>query len=188
MIVRGDIVKSRAEYQRRYRAKHRKKAADCARKYYAEHREDAAEYQREYRTKHPEEVAEANRKWRANNSEKVAEDKRKYYAEHREKVAEYRRKYIRTVAGNLRMRFYGMKRRCENPDATGYHNYGGRGIKCKFKTAKEFVSYVMDELKVDPRGLQIDRIDNDGNYEPGNIRFVTAKVNSNNKRRNSKHV
>ena len=45
--------------------------------------------------------------------------------------------------------------------------------------------YVIDELRVDPRGLQIDRIDNDGHYEKGNIRFVTC-VENNNNRCNSK--
>jgi hypothetical protein len=72
-----------------------------------------------------------------------------------------------------------MKRRCINPECRAYKWYGGRGIKCLF-TSNEFVSYVMDELKVDPRRLECDRIDNDGNYERGNIRFVTHEVNMQN--------
>ncbi|KKK99325.1 hypothetical protein LCGC14_2633830, partial [marine sediment metagenome] len=70
-----------------------------------------------------------------------------------------------------------------------YKNYGGRGIENKFKSLDDFRCYVTDFLGITEfeqiKGLQIDRIDNDGDYKPGNMRFVTAKVNSNN-RRNSK--
>lgn len=43
------------------------------------------------------------------------------------------------------------------------------------------MNYVVDILKVDPRGFDIDRIDNNGHYEKGNIRFVTHKENCNNR-------
>jgi len=151
-IVQGDIMKNGAERQRRYRAKHRKK------------------------------LAEACRQWRAKNPEKIAEYRCRHRVEHRKKVAEANRRYAATIVGSLRKRFSGMRSRCDNPNDRGYKYYGGRGIKCKFKDSNEFVDYVVSVLKVDPCGLQVDRIDNNGHYEPGNIRFVTAKVNSSNRR------
>jgi hypothetical protein len=72
--------------------------------------------------------------------------------------------------------FSNVNSRCNNPRDISYKWYGGRGIKCKFKSVDEFVSYVVNNL-------QIDRIDNNGHYERGNIRLTTAKENSNNRRR-----
>jgi len=92
------------------------------------------------------------------------------------------KEYNRTIRGHLRRIYAGMKCRCDNPKAKDFKDYGGRGIRLKF-TSDEFVDYVINTLKVDPRGLQIDRINNDGHYEKGNIRFVTAKINNNNRRK-----
>ncbi len=99
---------------------------------------------------------------------------------------EYQKKYYNTIVGYLRYVFGGINRRCNSPGCSNYRNYGGRGIQNKFKSSDEFVNYVIDGLKVDPRGLQIDRIDNGGHYEKGNIRFVTRKENNNNRRNNKK--
>ena len=74
-----------------------------------------------------------------------------------------------------------MNQRCNNPEAQNYKYYGGRGIKNKFTSLDEFRDYVMNELRVDPRGLDIDRIDNSGHYEKGNIRFITHKENCQNR-------
>ena len=74
-----------------------------------------------------------------------------------------------------------MKYRCTDPKAHNYNRYGGRGIRICFRDATTFANYVMNELQVDPRGLTIDRINNDGNYEPGNIRFITSIENQRNK-------
>ncbi len=91
-------------------------------------------------------------------------------------------KYHGTIHGYLHRLFRRMLYRCYDPNYKGYKHYGGRGIKVCFKSADGFIDYVINKLQVDPRGLQIDRIDNDGNYESGNIRFVTCRENLMNRR------
>ena len=88
-----------------------------------------------------------------------------------------------TINRYLRHLFNNMKQRCCNLKRKDYERYGGRGIKVIFQSANEFIEYVVNVLQIDPRDLQIDRINNDGNYEKGNIRFVTAKENMQNQRR-----
>lgn len=104
-----------------------------------------------------------------------------------EKQKTARKHYEQSLIGCIRRRFYAIKQRCNNPKHPAYKYYGGRGIELKF-TSDEFVDYVINELKIDPRGLDIDRIDNNKHYEPGNIRFVTHKENCNNKRQRRKNA
>ena len=115
------------------------------------------------------------------NKEKRKRYAKKYRQAHKDKIAEcykeYGKRYRRTIAGCLRTKFNSMKHRCNSPKNKRYYDYGGRGIKCLFKSSDEFVDYVVNVLKVDPRGLEIDRKDNNGNYERGNIRFVTRSEN-----------
>ena len=94
----------------------------------------------------------------------------------------YDKRHNKTIFRCLEQAYYSAKNRCENPTVHNYHRYGGRGIKCLFKSKSEFINYVLKEIfKVKLDNLQMDRIDNDGNYEKGNIRFITAKENGNNK-------
>lgn len=78
-----------------------------------------------------------------------------------------------------------MKYRCYNPKSIGYHRYGGRGIKvCDewFENSKNFLKWAIDNgYKF---GLEIDRINNNGNYEPSNCRWATSSQNSNNRSTN----
>lgn len=92
-----------------------------------------------------------------------------------------RKEYLATIDGYLHAKFDNIKYRCNNPKAHNYMYYGGKGVKCLFSSVDEFISYVVNELQIDPRGLDIDRIDNDGNYERGNIRFITRNENLQNK-------
>lgn len=108
---------------------------------------------------------------------------REYDHTHRVKTNIRRKRYRRTIEGCLRTRFHAIKQRCVNPKNKSYKNYGGRGIECLFENADAFVNYIINELKIDPRGLFTDRIENNGNYEYGNIRFVTAKESANNRRK-----
>lgn len=71
------------------------------------------------------------------------------------------------------------KDRCENQNNKAYDYYGGRGIQFKFKTFEEFYN----EVGLRPsKEYSIDRIDVNGHYERGNIRWATPKEQANNKR------
>ena len=75
-----------------------------------------------------------------------------------------------------------MKSRCENKNREKYKDYGARGINVcdEWKDAEKFCKWSLENGYKE--GLQIDRIDVNGNYEPSNCRWVTPKVNSRNRR------
>jgi len=76
-----------------------------------------------------------------------------------------------------------MKRRCKNPNLACYKNYGGRGISVCQKWSNDFSIFKKWALKSGYKdNLSIDRINNDGNYKPGNCRFVTKGENCRNQR------
>ena len=83
----------------------------------------------------------------------------------------------------LDRRLTAAKRRCENPKDPQYKNYGARSIKFEFSGVTEAGLYLIKELGLPDREMELDRIDTNGNYGPGNLRFVTRKENASNQRR-----
>jgi hypothetical protein len=81
-----------------------------------------------------------------------------------------------------------MVQRCRNPKNPEWHNYGQRGIKVCEEWLESSNFLVWAAANGWEPGLQIDRIDNDGDYAPANCRFVTAAENSNNRRSHGKTV
>ena len=76
-----------------------------------------------------------------------------------------------------------IKQRCFNPKHKSYKDYGGRGITICPEWTDSYITFRDWSLNNGYKeGLQINRIDNNGNYEPNNCNFVTIKENSWNRR------
>ena len=81
---------------------------------------------------------------------------------------------------------YAMIERCYNPHCKAYRNCGARGIKVCEEWASSFKLFVSFALSHGYKtSLEIDRINNDGDYEPSNIHFVDRKANCRNRRNNT---
>jgi len=74
--------------------------------------------------------------------------------------------------------------RCENVNNHAYADYGGRGIRVCARWRCSFENFLADMGPRPSATHSIDRIDNDGHYEPGNCRWATALVQARNSRRN----
>lgn len=119
-------------------------------------------YRHQYYLEHKEVIQLQSKNWQQQNIDKSNLSKSEWLKRNKEQ----------RILTNIRYR-------CNNPKQTYYENYGGRGIKCLIKSPDEIVSAIG---KWPGKGYSIDRINNDGHYEIGNIRWATPKQQANNRR------
>jgi len=107
---------------------------------------------------------------------------KEYYEKHKEKMN--RQSKENADSKPLYRTWSSMKTRCLNKNHEAYHNYGGRGIKVcdRWMKYENYIEDILKEIGPKPEGKSVDRIDNDGNYEPGNVRWATRKEQRANRR------
>ena len=104
------------------------------------------------------------KKWRLKNKEKCREYAQKHYQQNRENEYKRTKEYCTTFSGYCVKLIGQIKQRCKN-------QYNKHGIKLCF-TRIELQKW-LKQNNIDPRGLEIHRINNDGNYSLDNITFLT---------------
>lgn len=84
----------------------------------------------------------------------------------------------------LDRRVTAQKQRCTNPADSGYENYGARGVTFDFPSVKDACLWIAANIGIpkNARALDLDRIDNDKGYAPGNLRWCTRRENNGNRR------
>lgn len=94
------------------------------------------------------------------------------------------------LANSTRNSYESMIQRCYNPQATGYHNYGGRGITVceRWLGPNGYTNFIADMGYKPDLALSIDKMDNDGQYSPDNCRWATRAEQQKNKRNSVKHL
>lgn len=75
-----------------------------------------------------------------------------------------------------------MKKRCYQPRYINYKNYGGRGVSVCHNWLNSYLDFLHCVGRRPSKGHSLDRINSEGNYEPGNVRWATAKEQAQNRR------
>lgn len=133
------------------------------------------EWRRKYENEHNKEIRVQKRKWRLEHREWINKYKREYNRKHKGFSAERSRRYRAKYPWAAKL--FQIRGRCENKRSVNYSHYGERGIKCLL---------TMDDIKMlwfrDKAYLMkipsIHRINNNGNYEVSNCKFIEMEENA----------
>lgn len=118
-------------------------------------------------------MSQADKERYARDRERIRARQAEYKKQHGARWAESRRKsYAASSLKQTKTIYLTMIARCYDARHDAFEYYGGRGITVCERWLDSFDAFVAD-VGLRPKGLEIDRIDNSGNYEPGNVKWST---------------
>ena len=170
--------------------KDKEKKKETDRLYYLNNKDKISKINKKYRIKNKEKIKVWMLNYRKKNKNKISERKKTWYnqnikhckeANHRRYIKN-KKKYITKnkewAKQHKWMKHYSSaKQRCINPKNASYKRYGGRGIKF-LMTMEDFKFLWFRDKAYLMKKPSIDRIDNDGNYELSNCRFIELSENT----------
>ena len=136
--------------------------------------EEVKEYWRKLYLKNREKIIQTEKKYQQGHKEEVKQRKHEYYLKHKDEINNKVKKYRKL--NPWMSSYYCAKNRCNNPKNKKYKQYGGRGIKT-LMTPEDFKYLWFRDKAYFLKKASIDRIDNDGNYELENCRFIELSEN-----------
>jgi hypothetical protein len=101
---------------------------------------------------------------------------------HRRKVAEantHHGHYVNGIKSPTYQSWRSMLQRCLNPNQVGFYKWGGRGIRVCIRWIT--FEFFLEDMGIRPIGQTLERIDNDGHYEPGNVKWATPSEQQRNR-------
>jgi hypothetical protein len=131
-----------------------------------------------------EEILRKDKEYRKNNYEEYMKRVKRYQTKNKEAIQARARKKMEEFPEYSP--WANMNTRCNNPLATGYENYGGRGITvcARWLGRGGFKNFLEDMGRRPTPSHSVERLDVNGNYEPGNCTWATPRQQSRNSRRN----
>jgi hypothetical protein len=163
------------EYRRQWYLKHRKKILEYQKKQYSKNKDRILEWQKKNK-----DTILRQRRERYQRGGRLKEQNLQYYLKNREKILKRLKDRNRREPWIARLN--GAKQRCNNPNNKAYKSYGGRGIKVLL-TINEIKYLWFRDKAYNLKRPSIDRINNNGNYELSNCRFIELIDNIRRKRK-----
>lgn len=149
-----------------------------ARRYYEANVGQIRGQMRRYREANADQIREQMRRYREANADQIREQARRYYEANADKIRDRAREQAprRKVTHPEYHLWYAMKQRCTNPTNQAFKYYGGRGIRVCERWSNSYVAFSEDMGPRPSNAYTLERINNDGNYEPANWPRVVSNA------------
>lgn len=132
-------------------------------------------YQKQYRENHKEYFKEYQKEYQRKNKQILKKKQKRYRLKNKEKIKINRKEWVKNH--KYYQHYHGAKKRCNNINNKDYKNYGGRGIRF-LMTLTDFKYLWYRDKAYNMKQASIDRIDNNGNYELSNCKFIEFTENN----------